>query len=47
MAWQQEIEELEHRKELAAQMDGKENVERHYSRGKLTVRERINTPLPK
>lgn len=41
MVWQPEIDELRHRRELAAQMGGKEGVERQHSRGKLTVRERI------
>ena len=42
MVWQSEIEELKFRHHLAAQMGGKENIERHHSRGKLTVRERID-----
>ena len=41
MVWQPEIEELKHRRELAAQMGGPEGIERQHSRGKLTVRERI------
>ncbi len=41
MVWQPEIDELNYRKELAAQMGGKENVERSHKRGKLTVRERL------
>ena len=42
MIWQPEIEELKYRQELAAQMGGKENIERQHKRGKLTVRERID-----
>ena len=42
MVWQPEIEELEHRRQLARQMGGKEGIERQHSRGKLTVRERID-----
>ncbi len=42
MVWQPEIEELEYRRQLARQMGGKEGVERQHSRGKLTVRERID-----
>ena len=42
MVWQHEIEELEHRHHLAEQMGGKEGIERQHSRGKLTVRERID-----
>ncbi len=41
MVWQPEIDELKHRKELAAQMGGPEGIERQRKRGKLTVRERI------
>lgn len=41
MVWQPEIEEVQHRRELAAQMGGPEGIERQHSRGKLTVRERI------
>lgn len=41
MTWESEIEELEYRKKLANEMGGKENVDRQHSRGKLTVRERI------
>ena len=43
MVWQPEIEELQYRKQLAAQMGGKENIEKQHARGKLTVRERIET----
>ena len=42
MVWQPEIDELKQRKELAAQMGGKEGIERQHSRGKMTVRERIS-----
>jgi len=42
MVWQPELDELKHRRHLAAQMGGKEGIERQYSRGKLTVRERIS-----
>jgi hypothetical protein len=41
MVWQPEIDELNRRKQLAAQMGGPEGVERQHKRGKLTVRERI------
>ena len=41
MVWQPEIEELKHRKKLAAQMGGEKGVAFQHSRGKLTVRERI------
>ena len=41
MVWEPEIEELEHRKQLAAKMGGEENVAKHRARGKLPVRERL------
>ncbi len=41
MVWQPEIDELEHRRHLAAQMGGEEGIARQHSKGKLTVRERI------
>ena len=40
--WDAEIQELEERKAWARQMGGAEAVERQRSRGKLTVRERID-----
>jgi len=42
MVWQPEIGELNLRKKLAAQMGGKENVERSHKRGKLVIRERLD-----
>lgn len=41
MVWQPEIDELAHRKQLAAQMGGEEGIARQHSKGKLTIRERI------
>jgi acetyl-CoA carboxylase carboxyltransferase component len=41
MSWERELEELEHRRELARQMGGPERVERQRQSGRLTVRERI------
>ena len=41
MVWQPEIDELNHRKNLAEKMGGEEGIEKQHSRGKLTVRERI------
>ncbi len=43
MVWQPEIDELNRRKQIAAQMGGTEGIERQHRRGKLTVRERITT----
>src|SRR3712207_4267608 len=45
MAWQPELDELAHRKELAHRMGGEENIERQRRGGKLTVRERIDRLL--
>lgn len=42
MVWEPEVEEIKKRINLAAQMGGEKNVERHHSRGRLTVRERID-----
>ena len=42
MSWKDEIEELRRREQLALQMGGAEKVERQRSRGKLTVRERVD-----
>ena len=42
MSWQVEINELEHRRELARRMGGTEGVERQHAQGKLTVRERLD-----
>jgi acetyl-CoA carboxylase carboxyltransferase component len=45
MSWELELEELREREREAFKMGGEENVERHRSRGKLTVRERIHRLL--
>ena len=42
MSWQAEVDELNRRIALAKQMGGPESVAFHKSRGKLTVRERID-----
>ncbi|MFS0576444.1 carboxyl transferase domain-containing protein [Sporosarcina sp. 179-K 3D1 HS] len=47
MSWKPEIDELRKREKLAHAMGGQENVERHKSRGKMTVRERIENLLDK
>lgn len=41
-SWQPEIDELLLRRRLAAQMGGKERIERQHARGGLTIRERID-----
>jgi acetyl-CoA carboxylase carboxyltransferase component len=45
MTWQNEIDELRRRQELAKQMGGAEGVARQHSKGRLTVRERIDSLL--
>src|SRR3954467_9360625 len=42
MSWQPEVDELNRRMKLAQEMGGPESVAFHKSRGKLTVRERID-----
>ncbi|MGE3076672.1 MAG: acyl-CoA carboxylase subunit beta [Dehalococcoidia bacterium] len=42
MTWQADVDELHHRAEIARQMGGPESVAFHKSRGKLTVRERLD-----
>lgn len=43
--WQNELDELRHRESLAKQMGGAENVAKQHSKGRLTVRERIDLLL--
>lgn len=45
MSWQDEVEELRRREELAREMGGPEKVERQRAAGRLTVRERIDLLL--
>src|SRR5699024_12431517 len=45
MVWKPEIEELRRREKLAQKMGGEENVAKHKSRGKLPVRDRIDSLL--
>lgn len=42
MSWQDEIDELQRRRELAQQMGGEERIQRQHDNGRLTVRERID-----
>ena len=41
MSWEDEIEELHHRRALAAEMGGPERVARQRAAGKLTIRDRV------
>ena len=43
MVWQPEIEELNARAEMANRMGGKEGIAVQHKRGKLTIRERLDT----
>ena len=43
MSWKPEVDQIERRRELAAQLGGPEAVEKQHARGRLTVRERIDT----
>ena len=45
--WKDELEELDRRRELAAQMGGEERVARQHAAGRLTVRERIERLVDK
>jgi acetyl-CoA carboxylase carboxyltransferase component len=42
MSWQDEIDELHRRQELARKMGGEERIQRQHENGRLTVRERID-----
>lgn len=41
LSWQPEVDEINRRARLAAEMGGAANIERHHKAGRLTVRERI------
>lgn len=43
--WQPEIEQIQHRRDLARQMGGADRVQQQHDRGNLTVRERIDRLL--
>lgn len=45
MNWEDEVEEIKRRRELAKQMGGEANVARHHANGRLTVRERLDRLL--
>jgi acetyl-CoA carboxylase carboxyltransferase component len=42
VTWLPELEEIEHRRQMAYQMGGEERIKDQHDRGKLTVRERID-----
>lgn len=45
MAWERELAELRHKRAVALQQGGPENVARQHAKGRLTVRERIDGVL--
>ncbi len=45
MNWSAEVEELNRRRELAKQQGGKDGIAKQHARGRLTIRERIDTLL--
>ena len=45
MSWENEIKELERRRHLAKQQGGKEGIAKQHAKGRLTIRERIDTLL--
>jgi acetyl-CoA carboxylase carboxyltransferase component len=45
MSWETEVKELERRRHLAKQQGGKESIAKQHSRGRLTIRERIDALL--
>ena len=45
MTWEDELDEIRRRAELARQMGGPENIKRQHDGGKLTVRERVDRLL--
>ena len=45
MSWENEVKELERRRHLAKQQGGKEGIAKQHARGRLTIRERIDTLL--
>ena len=47
MSWEAEIKELELRRHLAKQQGGKESIAKQHSRGRLTIRERVDALLDK
>jgi acetyl-CoA carboxylase carboxyltransferase component len=47
MSWDQEVDEIRRRRELAAEHGGAEAVAKHHERGRLAVRERIDALVDK
>ena len=47
MSWDKDIDEIKQRRKLAKQQGGKAAVKTHHEKGRLTIRERIDTLLDK
>ena len=47
MSWEKDIKEIKKREELAMEQGGQESVAKHHSKGRKTLRERINLILDK
>lgn len=45
MPWEKQIEEIQLKRALAKEQGGAENVARHHARGRMTIRERIDSVL--
>lgn len=45
MSWEKEVNELKERKTLSKQMGGREAIDKQHAKGRLTIRERINSFL--
>ena len=45
MSWKDEVDQIEERRRLAVMQGGEAAIAKHHDKGKLTVRERIDTVL--
>ena len=45
MSWQEEVDEIRRRRQLAQRQGGKEGIAKQHARGRLTIRERIDALL--
>jgi acetyl-CoA carboxylase carboxyltransferase component len=47
MSWQEEVREIELRRELSKQQGGDESIAKQHAKGRLTIRERIDALVEK
>ncbi len=47
MSWQEEVREIEQRRELSKQQGGEESIAKQHAKGRLTIRERIDALVEK